>query len=370
MQNPKTHTHGIPISLHREGFRVYREGFPISKQDQFDWGAYGQKKSLFESLRNGELSPGALGIGGSKVTADKVITYATIALEHIEKLVSAQDGLRPTLYQLAASVSFDDRIGGINSQQFCEIIRVLNSAWFSKKDKAGGPLWSGSVKNLYDGITYSLDAENPELRGKSIAQGVLYVIAHKPDTLLTSRELIEALKLSMSPKNSAKIISPILQLLQHTGDILRHPDHVQPLVGNAPVSVWSNTTGPWKKPPITNVDQTVLQHAAMGNGWLYELSTTVTHTGNRFSNHSIKASARKLSDQGLLSLLREFPGSEDLPPSGHRLYDRVEITPAGHTLAKSWLNTPIGGLLTREAYDPLRSILISRTIAPSSPEIL
>lgn len=368
MPNSKTHTHSIPISLHREAFRVYREGFPVSKQDQFDWDAYNQKRSLFESLRKGELKPGALGIGGSKVAADKVITYATIALEHIERLVSAQDGLRPTLYQLAASVSFDDRVRGINSQQFCEMVRVLNSAWFSQKDKAGGPLWSGSLKNLYDGITYNLNTDNPELRGKSVAQGVLHVIAHKPDTLLTSRELIEALELSMSPKNSAKIISPILQLLQHTGDILRHPDHVQPLVGNAPVSVWSNATGPWKKPPIANVDQTVLQHASTGNGWLYELSTTVTHTEDRFSHHSIKSSAKKLSAQGLLSLSREFPGSDDLPPSGHRLYDRVEITPAGYTLAKSWLNTPIGGLLTKEAYDSLRRILISRAVAPSSTD--
>ena len=104
MENPKTHGHSTPISLQREAFRAYREGFPISKQDQFDWVAYGQKKDLFERLQNGELQPGALGIGGSKVAADKVITYAMIALEHIERLVSAQEGLRPTLYQLAASV--------------------------------------------------------------------------------------------------------------------------------------------------------------------------------------------------------------------------------------------------------------------------
>lgn len=351
------------ISLDREGIRHLREGFPAVSAQQFDMNLWRERRQQLEGILDNRISSKVLSLQNRVVTLEDYRSFGMVALDHMRELAGSLNGVRPTFYQIVARLSFDPDVGPVGSPALERAVRMLHGRWFS-----GGPegslFWTGSSKNLFDGMTVKLDSGAGAYAGMTVAEAMIRYLERHPSRLFTSTEIAQEFNLAGQERVSSGLLAPVMQLLAHASLVTRHPDHLCRLGGKEGkmVAVWSDRSGQWRKPSLLNPEQVVLAHAAgvADSGWMFQLYADTGGGKSIFSHHAVKGAAERLATRGMVHLTSEFMPEHLLRPSGDRAYARVRLTDTAENLVRPWQQVPEGALLTRANYDDLRLLLVEQ----------
>lgn len=351
----------VVLNLSREGFRTQRDNFPSAQSETFNLDRWSERRELLAAVISGTRPENDLSINGRVITTDHYRRYGLIILDTIGDLAQQNDGIRPTFYQVVASLSKHPDVGAVGSPELEIVIRMLHARWFSGREDSES-MWSGGSKNLYDGLTIRFPSDAADFAGLTLAQVVVATFAEKRGLLIPTTELVSRISPIEEGRRATGLIAPILQLLSQAGQIIRHPDQVS-ISGerSSMVAVWSDNSGQWAKPEILNPELSVISHAADRKwGWMFDLYANTGGSKSIFNHHTIIAAARRLDERGLVHLSEEYmPESADRP-NGDRAYSRVQLTDYGAALAIPWLEVPVGGIIDDKNYEPLRFNLVNR----------
>lgn len=331
--------------------RCRREGFPSESRERLDREAIPTRRRFLQEVA--DSSKRFCHIRGREITRADIVQFGGLALHYVAALASALDGQCPTIHELLANLAQDPQIGNVNSEAFEKVTRILLSSHFSK-NRYGGPLWSGSVENIYHAVVFRFPEGHPRYPGLNIPAALLSLVHDEPQRLFHTAELGVALRFPSAKDPSYAFLHPALQLLTHTGDVTQHPHHAVAELKNRTFAVWSSKKGPWIKPPLLSPQLQILHIAARQDGGFLRDLWSREWRHQRFSHKTVLPAAETLAT---LNLVRQSTRNE---PGCAVQLSHVEVTERSREVVNAWKAVPIGGVLQPETYNPLRRILVTR----------
>ncbi len=208
----RAHSFNGTVSEARDGYRTRRAGYPSVDDQPLDLDALGKRREFIEGLASGAIPPVPVGLRGDIISPEQYVACGRLALDIVESLSQGRKGIRPTFYQVVAGFRATPGYSDLNSHEFEVATRVLKSAWLSG-ERLGPKLWSGSEKNLYDGIVFRFDHTIPILAGMNVPGAIVSTIHREAGKLVSSAQIAQALGLGDNPTRATRLLSATFQLL-------------------------------------------------------------------------------------------------------------------------------------------------------------